>query len=123
MRVKTGYVRHRKHRKVISQAKGYWMSRHKLYKKAHEAVLHAGAYAFHGRKRKKRDFRTLWIQRINAALTGTELNYSKFINRLKNQKIELDRKILAELAVNHREAFSKIVNAASKPQKPGTGTN
>ena len=123
MRVKTGFVRHRKHQKVIRQAKGYWMSRHKLYKKAHEAVLHAGVYAFHGRKRRKRDFRTLWIQRINAALTGSGLSYSRFINRLKTQKIVLDRKILAELAVNHREAFAKIVDAASKPQKPSTGAD
>ncbi len=109
MRVKTGIVRHRKHRKVIGLAKGYWMSRHKLYKKAHEAVLHAGSYAFHGRKLRKRDFRTLWIQRISAGLLGTNISYSKFMNGLKKNKIELDRKILAELAAKDHQVFFKLV--------------
>jgi large subunit ribosomal protein L20 len=109
MRVKTGIVRHRKHKKILGLAKGYWMSRSKLYKKAKEAVLHAGAYAFHGRKLRKRDFRTLWIQRISAGLNGTGLSYSGFIHALKQAKIELDRKILAELATNHQKVFFKLV--------------
>lgn len=109
MRVKTGIVRHRKHKKILSLAKGYWMSRHKLYKKAHEAVLHAGSYAFHGRKLRKRNFRTLWIQRISAGLNGTDLSYSRFMNALKKNKIELDRKILAELAAKNQSIFFKLV--------------
>jgi len=118
MRVKTGIVRHRNHQKILKLAKGYWISRHKLYKKAHEAVLHAGAYAFHGRKRRKRDFRSLWITRINAALINSGIKYSKFIKALKDNHIEIDRKILAELAVNQPAAFQKVVDAALKSKKP-----
>ncbi len=123
MRVKTGIVRHRKHKKILKQARGYWMSRHKLYKKAKEAVLHAGVYAYHGRKRRKRDFRTLWIQRINAGLTGSGLSYSRFILELKQNKIELNRKILAELALNHRAVWLKLVDATAKSKKPGAGAD
>jgi large subunit ribosomal protein L20 len=109
MRVKTGIVRHRKHKKILGLAKGYWMSRHRLYKKAKEAVLHAGTYAYHGRKLRKRDFRTLWIQRISAGLGDTGMNYSRFISALKKNKIELDRKILAELAAKQQQVFFKLV--------------
>ena len=123
MRVKTGIVRHRKHKKVLKLAKGYWISRHKLYRKAHEAVLHAGVYAFHGRKRRKRDFRSLWITRINAALGQAGIKYSKFIKALKDNRIELDRKILAELAVKHPAAFQKVVDATLKSKKPSAGTD
>src|SRR5205823_5733880 len=91
----------RRHKKVLKQAKGYWMSRSKQFKKAKEAVLHAGEYAFAGRKLKKRDFRKLWIIRLNAAVRENGLTYSKFINQLKQKKIELDRKILAQLATEH----------------------
>lgn len=118
MRVKTGVIRRRKHKKILKLARGYWMSRHKLYKKAKEAVLHAGAYAYHGRKRRKRDFRTLWIQRINAGLTDSGLSYSKFILALKQNKIELNRKILAELALNHQPVWRKVVDATAKSKKP-----
>ena len=121
MRVKTGVVRHRKHHKVLKAAQGFWMSRHKLYKKAHEAVLHAGVYAYHGRKRRKRDLRRLWIIRLNAALRTKGVTYSRFIRQLGEAKIPLDRKILATLAVNQPEAFAQIVDAAAKPQKPGAG--
>lgn len=123
MRVKTGIVRHRKHKKILNQAKGYWMSRHKLYKKAHEAVLHAGAYAFHGRKRRKRDQRTLWILRLNAALKERGLKYSSFIHDLKLKKIELNRKILSQLAAQFPDAFSQLADVATKPKKPGAGTD
>ncbi len=86
------------------------MTKRKLYKVAKEAVLHAGEYAYHGRKLRKRDFRKLWIQRINASLTDTGLKYSQFINKLSKNKIELNRKILADLAVNHSKVFFKIVD-------------
>lgn len=123
MRVKTGSVRRRQHRRVIRQAKGYWMSRSKLYKKAHEAVLHAGAYAYHGRKRRKRDFRTLWIQRINAGLDPSGLSYSRFLFRLRQNQVELDRKILAELALAHPAVFKQIVDGTTQPKKPSPGAN
>ena len=123
MRVKTGVVRHRKHQKILKLAKGYWMSRHKLYKKAHEAVLHAGAYAYHGRKLRKRNFKTLWIQRINAGLADSGMNYSRFILVLKQNKIELNRKILAELALNHQPVWHKLIDATVKPKKPSASAN
>lgn len=86
------------------------MTRSKLYKVAKQADLHAGQYAFVGRKRRKRDLRRLWIQRINAALPEN-LSYSKFINKLKKAKIELNRKILADLATNHPHVFQAIISA------------
>lgn len=109
VRVKGGMTTRRKHKKVLKLAKGYWMTRHKQFKKAKEAVLHAGAYAFAGRKLKKRDFRTLWIIRLNAALRTLGLTYSKFINQLRSKKVELDRKVLAQIAVEHPKAFEKLV--------------
>lgn len=123
MRVKTGFVRRRQHKKILKLARGFWMSRHKLFKKANEAVLHAGAYAFHGRKKKKRDFRRLWTIRINAALRQKGYTYSRFIRALKEQKIELDRKILADLAVRHPLVFNQISDAAFKSQKSGAGAD
>ena len=90
-------------------AKGYWMTRHKQFGKAKEAVLHAGEYAFKGRKLRKRDFRALWIIRINAALREMGLTYSKFINQLKLKKVEVDRKILSELATNYPAVLKKVV--------------
>jgi large subunit ribosomal protein L20 len=110
MRVKTGIVRKRKHKKILKLAKGYRMTKSRLYGVAKEAVLHAGEYAFHGRKLRKRDFRSLWIQRINASLSTTGLKYSHFINKLSKNKIELNRKILADLAVSQPKVFFKIVD-------------
>jgi len=109
MRVKTGVVRHRKHKKVLKTTKGYRMTKHRLYKVAHEAKLHAGQYAFHGRKLRKRDLRKLWILRLNAAVREYGLTYGRFIHLLKNAKIILNRKILAELAVNQPGAFRNII--------------
>lgn len=108
MRVKTGTVRHRKHQKILASTKGYRMSKNRLIKVAKEAALHAGQYAYHGRRLRKRNFRTLWIQRINAALTDTGINYSEFIKNLKTNQINLDRKILADLAVNDPKTFEFI---------------
>jgi large subunit ribosomal protein L20 len=109
VRIKGGVRTRAKHKKVLKLAKGYWMTRHKQFKKAKEAVLHAGEYAFTGRKAKKRDFRQLWIIRMNAALRELGMKYSIFINKLKINKIELDRKILSQLAVEHPEVFKKVV--------------
>lgn len=109
MRVKSGIQTKKKHNKVLGLAKGYWMTRHKQFRKAKEAVLHAGEYAFVGRKRKKRDFRQLWILRINAALRGLGTTYSKFVNQLNTKKIALDRKILSQISVEHPSVFKKIV--------------
>lgn len=113
-RVKSGILTKKKHKKVLKLAKGYWMTRHKQFKKAKEAVLHAGQYAYVGRKRRKRDFRRLWIIRLNAALKTLGLKYSQFINQLKNKKIEVDRKILSNIALDHPQIFEKIVEKIKK---------
>ncbi len=109
VRVKAGTTTHRRHKKVRKLAKGYWQSRSRQFKKAKEAVLHAGEYAFHGRKRKKRDFRRLWIIRLNAAVRNHGITYSAFINQLKENNIKVDRKILAQIALEHPDIFKKIV--------------
>ncbi|MFZ5366331.1 MAG: 50S ribosomal protein L20 [Patescibacteria group bacterium] len=108
MRVKTGPYRHRKHREILHRARGYRMTRHRLLKPASEAVLHAGEYAFAGRKLRKRDFRRLWITRISARLSESGISYSRFISGLKKAKIDLDRKILADLAISDPETFKAI---------------
>jgi len=112
VRIKGGVKTRAKHKKVLKLAKGFWMTRHKQFKKAKEAVLHAGEYAFKGRKAKKRDFRQLWIIRMNAGLRELGMKYSIFINKLKVNKIELDRKILSQIAVEHPAIFKKIVEKA-----------
>lgn len=109
-RVKTGTTRRRRHKKVLKRTKGFRMTRGRLYKVSKEADLHAGQYAYAGRKLRKRDMRRLWITRINAALTPYNLSYSKFINGLKKAKIELNRKILADIALSNPEAFKTIVD-------------
>jgi large subunit ribosomal protein L20 len=109
VRIKSGIATKKKHRKVLKLASGYWMTRHKQFKKAKEAVLHAGEYAFAGRKRKKRDFRSLWITRLNAALRESGMTYSKFINLLKTKKVELDRKVLSQIAIDYPAVFKKII--------------
>ncbi len=109
MRVKGGPAGRNKERKIMKATKGYRMTRSKLWKSAHEAYLHAGNYAFAGRKLRKRDFRKLWIGRINAALIPFDMKYSRFIKALKDKNITLNRKSLAELALNNPKAFEKIV--------------
>ena len=109
VRVKSGTNTRRRHKKVLKLAKGYWMTRHKQFKKAQEAVLHAGEYAFTGRKNKKRDFRKLWITRINAATRNLGITYSQFILKLNQKKIILDRKMLSQIAVEHPKVFTKLV--------------
>jgi len=100
----------KRHRKIKKLAKGYKHAARKRVKGAKEAVLHAGQYAYHGRKRRKRDLRRLWIVRLNAATRVHGLKYSEFISKLKSNNIELDRKILADIAVNDPETFKKIVS-------------
>jgi len=109
VRVKGGVHTRRKHKKVLKLAKGYWMTRHKQFKKAEEAVLHAGEYAYVGRKLKKRNFKTLWIIRLNAAVRNLGLTYSQFIKKITDKKIGVDRKILAKIAVNYPKTFEQIV--------------
>jgi large subunit ribosomal protein L20 len=109
MRVKTGFVRRRRHKKVLDRTKGFRMTKGRLYRVSKEADLHAGQYAYMGRKLRKRDFRKLWISRINASLTPLKISYSRFIKKLKEAKIELDRKVLADLAVSDPKTFKEIV--------------
>ena len=111
-RAKTGVVRRKRHKKILKKTKGYYLTRSKLFKRAHEAFVKAGEYAFAGRKLKKRDMKSLWIVRLNAALRAQGLNYSTFIKNLKNTNIELDRKVLSELAARRPEVFNKIVEKA-----------
>lgn len=109
MRVKRGLNKKRKHKKVLKAAKGYRMSYSKLYRRAKEALMHAGQYSYAHRRRRSNEFRKLWIQKINGALSEYGLPYSIFISRLKSNKIELDRKVLADLAQNAPETFKAIV--------------
>jgi len=110
MRVKS--ISARRHRKMLARAKGYKQARHSRIQVAKEALVHAGAYAYAGRKLKKRDLRTLWISRINASVKSLGISYSKFIAGLKKEKIEIDRKILSDIAVTDPDAFKKIVKDA-----------
>jgi len=112
-RIKSGTRTRRSHKKVLKLAKGYWMTRHKQFKKAKEAVLHAGEYAFVGRKRRKRDFRRLWIVRLNAKVRELGGKYSQFIRDLKEKKVEVDRKILSKIALEHPQVFKKIFEKVS----------
>jgi large subunit ribosomal protein L20 len=109
MRVKRGKVKKRKHKKVLKQAKGYRLTYSKLYRRAKEALLHAGEYSYAHRRKRRGQFRRLWIKRINAALTPYDIKYSVFINKLKNKNISLDRKILAGLALDYPDVFETIV--------------
>ena len=108
-RVKRGLVSHRKHKELLKLNKGYRMTKRRLVRVATEASLHAGEYAFAGRKNKKRDIRRLWIVRISGGLSTMGITYSRFIAGLKKAKIELDRKILAELVSSDFETFKKVV--------------
>lgn len=108
MRIKTGTVRRQAHKKLLKRAKGYWMTRSKRYKVASEAVLHAGQYAYIGRRLRRRDIRKLWIVRINAALRPFDISYSAFIKKLKDNKVELNRKMLSEIAITDPGTFKNI---------------
>ena len=112
MRIKRAVNAVKKRRKILKLAKGYFGGRSKRYRVAREAVMKAGQYAFIGRKAKKRDFRSLWIARINAACRLNGISYSKFMFGLKNANINLNRKVLAEIAVSDAKAFTALVNQA-----------
>lgn len=109
MRVKKGVTARRRHKKILKLAKGYRMTRHKQFKKAMETILHAGEYAFHGRKLKKRMFRQIWTIRINAFARDNDINYSTFIHKLKVNNITLDRKILSHLANHHPHVLQSVL--------------
>lgn len=109
MRVKRGVKSHKRHKKLLRYAKGYRGGRSKLVKQAKEATIHAGADAYRGRKEKKRTYRSLWITRINGALSAHNLSYSQFMGKLKSKNVQLDRKILAQIALEKPTAFKEII--------------
>lgn len=120
-RVKNGAVTKARHKKVLKEAKGYFGSKHRLYKTAKEQLMHSGQYAFRDRKQKKRDFRKLWITRINAACRQNEISYSRFIEGLTKAGVEINRKMLSEIAINDPKMFSELVKVA-KDGKAGKVT-
>ena len=111
-RVKRGVVASRRHKKVLKQAKGYYGARSRVFRVAKQAVTKAGQYAYRDRRQRKRQFRALWITRINAQSRANGLSYSRLINGLKKADIALDRRVLADLAVHDKPAFAKIVEQA-----------
>ena len=111
-RVKRGVTAHAKHKKVLKEAKGYYGARSKIYRVAKQAVIKAGQYAYRDRRQKKRVFRALWIARINAGARECGISYSRMINGLKKAGVEVDRKMLADIAVHDMAAFSALANQA-----------
>ncbi|QSA95670.1 50S ribosomal protein L20 [Methylococcus sp. EFPC2] len=111
-RVKRGVTAHARHKKVLKQAKGYYGARSRVYRVAKQAVIKAGQYAYRDRRQRKRQFRALWIARINAAAREHGLSYSRFIDGLKKASIDLDRKVLADLAVHDKEGFAELAKLA-----------
>ena len=111
-RVKRGVIARRRHKKVLGKEKGYYGARRKTFKVANQAVIKAGQYAYRDRRVKKREFRALWIQRINAAARVNGLSYSRLMNGLKRAEIEVDRKVLADMAVHDAAGFSAVAERA-----------
>lgn len=111
-RVKRGVIARRRHKKVLKQAKGYYGARSRVFRVAKQAVIKAGQYAYRDRRQRKRQFRALWIARINAEARVNGLSYSKFINGLKKADVEIDRKVLADIAVHDKVAFAAIAEQA-----------
>lgn len=111
-RVKNGAVTKARHKKVLKQAKGYFGSKHRLYKTAKEQLMHSGQYAYRDRKQKKREFRKLWITRINAACRQNDISYSRFIEGLTKAGVEINRKMLSEIAISNPEYFTELVKVA-----------
>lgn len=114
MRVKTGVVRRRRHKKILKLARGFYAGRSKQFRKAKEQLERSLVYAFRDRKQKKREFRKLWIVRINAACRMNDISYSRFMHGLKKANIDLDRKILADMAMNAPEDFAAVVVQSKK---------
>ncbi len=117
MRVKTGTVRRRRHKKLLKEARGFYSGRRKHFRKAKEQLERSLVYAYRDRKQKKREFRKLWIMRINAAARLNDISYSRLMYGLKLANIELDRKILAQMAMNDPEAFASVANSAKSALK------
>jgi large subunit ribosomal protein L20 len=113
-RVKRGVMTRKRHSRILTKAKGYWGAKHRWFTQAHEAVMHAQMYAYRDRRVRKRDFRKLWIARINAACRADGMTYSRFISGLIKAGITLDRKVMADLAVHDPGAFSALVQQASQ---------
>ena len=111
-RVKNGAVTKARHKKVLKQAKGYFGSKHRLYNTAKEQLMHSGQYAYRDRKQKKREFRKLWITRINAACRQNDISYSRFIEGLTKAGVEVNRKMLSEIAINDPKTFTELVKVA-----------
>ena len=111
-RVKRGVVARRRHKKIMNQAKGYYGARSRVYRVAKQAVIKAGQYAYRDRRNRKRAFRALWIARINAGARANGLSYSRLIAGLKKANVEIDRKVLADLAMNEQQAFTAVVEKA-----------
>ena len=111
-RVRNGVVTKARHKKVLKEARGYFGSKHRLYKSAKEQLMHAGVYAYRDRRQKKREFRKLWIVRINAACRLNDISYSRFIEGLNKAGVEVNRKMLSEIAINDPKAFTKLVEVA-----------
>ncbi len=111
-RVKRGVTAHRRHKRVLRLTRSFWGGRHRLYRTAHEAVLHSLSYAYRDRRSRKRDFRKLWITRINAAARIGGLSYSKFMSGLKRSGVQVNRKMLADIAVRDAETFAQLVDQA-----------
>ncbi|HEX8236749.1 MAG TPA: 50S ribosomal protein L20 [Abditibacteriaceae bacterium] len=122
-RVKRGTTASAKHKKIKDLAKGYYGAKHRWFRTANEAVMHAGQYAYRDRRNKRRDLRRLWIARINAAARVNGMSYSTFINGLLRAGVEIDRKVLSELAVNDAVAFGKIVDVARAAQADAGATD
>ena len=121
-RVKGGTVSKNRRRKVLKKASGYFGSKHRLFKTAKEQLLHSGVYAYRDRRQKKRDFRKLWITRINAACRANDIVYSKFINGLKKANVDINRKMLSELAIFAPEEFTKLVKLSKDALEGKTTT-
>ena len=111
-RVKSGVQTKRRHKKILKEASGYFGSKHRLYKSAKEQLMHSSVYAYRDRRQKKREFRKLWITRINAACRMNDISYSKFIDGLNKAGIEVNRKMLSEIAINDMDAFKELVEVA-----------
>ena len=116
-RVKGALATRKRRKKVLKLAKGYWGSKSRHFKMAKQAVMKSGNYAYIGRKQKKRDFRRLWISRINAACRANGTTYSAFMNGLKKAGVELDRKVLSDMAISDPDAFAQLVEVAKAAQK------
>ncbi|GAG12040.1 unnamed protein product [marine sediment metagenome] len=112
MRVKGGTRTRYRHKKILRQTKGYWGTRHRLFRRANEAWMKAQWYAYRDRRQRRRDLRRLWITRINAAARENGLSYNRFIHGLKQAGVELDRKVLADVAVRDAETFTRLVEVA-----------